>query len=88
MDQQPFVATSYSLEAKYYDREFDLIKVKGASIEEIYMESKDDEGIQEQADEVLNKTTIMPYRSSGVIIEGIDGLYLPLGEDVSYTCNI
>ena len=44
-DKQPFIATSYSIEANYYDQEFSLIKFKGkkkdGALREIYIDSRD-----------------------------------------------
>lgn len=42
------------------DREFGRIKVMKTSTKEIYIESRDGEEIQEQANEVLNKTATVP----------------------------
>ena len=60
-NKQPFIATSYSMEASYYDQEFDLIKFKGKKKNkiprEIYMESRDTGDIQDQAAKRLKTTT-------------------------------
>ena len=77
-DKQPFIATSYSLEANYYDQEFNLIKFKGkkknGALREIYMELRDTGEIQDLAAKLLKATTIVPFRPiKGLIIEEIDG---------------
>ena len=50
-DKQPFIATSYYVEASYNDQEFGLIKFKGkkknGTLREIYMESRDTNDIQD-----------------------------------------
>ena len=50
-DKQPFIATSNSVGASYYDQEFGLIKFKekknNGTPREIYMESKDIGDIQD-----------------------------------------
>ena len=65
-DKQPFIATSDSVEASYYDQDFGLIKFKGKkeneTLREIYMESRDSGDIQDQAAKLLKTTTIMLFR--------------------------
>ena len=52
-DKQPFIATSDSMEASYYDQEFGIIKFRGkkknGTLREIYMELIDTGDIQDQA---------------------------------------
>ena len=76
-NKQPFIATSNSVEANYYDQEFGPIKFKGKknneTPREIYMESRDTGDIQDQAAKLLKTTAIVPFRPiNGLIIEEID----------------
>ena len=76
-DKQPFIATSDSIEASYYDKEFRPIKFNGkkknGTPRKIYMESRDTGDIQDLAAKLLKTTTIMPFRPiKGLIIEEID----------------
>ena len=76
-DKQPFISTSNSIEANYYDQEFSPIKVKGkknnGALREIYMESRDIGDIQDQVAKLLKTTTIVPFRPiKGLVIEEID----------------
>ena len=76
-DQQPFIETSYSVDANYYDQDFGPIKFKGnnknGAPREIYMESGDTGEIQDQAAKILKTTSIMHFRLiKGLIIEDID----------------
>ena len=54
------------MEASYYDQEFDPIKFKGkkknGTPREIYVESRDTGGIQDQAARLLKTTIIVPFR--------------------------
>ena len=77
VDKQPFNATSDSIEASYYDQDFDVIKFEGKKKDgaprEIYMESRDIGEIKDQVAKLLKRTTIMPFRPiKGLIIEEID----------------
>ena len=77
VDKQPFIATSDSIEASYYDQEFGSIifKVKknDRAPRKIYMESRDTDEIQDQAAKLLKITTIVPFRPiKESIIEEID----------------
>ena len=76
-NKQPFIATSYFVEASYYDQDFGPIKFKGkkknGAQREIHMESRDRGEILDQDAKLLMTTTIMPFRSiKGLIIEEID----------------
>ena len=66
VDKQPFIVTSDSVEASYYDQEFGPIKFKDkkkdGALREIYMVSRDVGEIQDQATKLLKTTTIMPFR--------------------------
>ena len=75
--QTTFIATSYIVEARYYDTEFGLIKFKGKKKDEapreIYMESRDTDEIQDQDAKLLKTNIIMPFKLiKGPIIEEID----------------
>ena len=77
VDKQPFITTSDSLEASYYDQKFGPIKFKGkkknGTPREIYMESRDTGNIQDQAAKLLKTTIIVPFKPiKGLIIEEID----------------
>ena len=65
-DKQPFMATTNSIEAKYYDQEFGPIKFasrrKDGVPRKAYMDSKGFVEIQKGAAKLLKLTTIMPYR--------------------------
>ena len=74
VDKQPFIATSYSVETSYYDQEFGPIKFKGkkknGTLREIYMESRDTGGIQDQAAKILKTTILVPFRPiKGLVID-------------------
>ena len=76
-NKQPFIATSDSVEASYYDQEFGPIKFKGrkkgGAPKEIYMESRDTIEIKDQATKLLKTTTIVHFIPiKGPIIEEID----------------
>ena len=76
-NKKPFIATSDSMKANYYDEELGLIKFKGKkknwTSREIYMELRDIGDIQDQAVKLLKTTIIVPFRSiKGLIIEEID----------------
>ena len=76
-NKQPFITTSNSIEASYYDQDFSPIKFKGKKKDraprEIYMESRDIGEIQDQFIKLLMTTTIVPFRLiKGSIIEEID----------------
>ena len=75
--KQHFMATTGSLEAKYYDQEFGPIKFtrkrKDGIPRKAYMDSKGYVKIQNEAAKHIKVTTIVPYRPmSGLIIEEID----------------
>ena len=61
-NKQPFIATSYYMEASYYDQEFGPTKFKGKKNDgaprEIYIESRDTSEIQDQAEKLL-KTQLL-----------------------------
>ena len=76
-DMQPFMATTGSMEARYYDQEFSHIKFtsrrKDGIPRKAYMDTNGYVEIQKEAVKLLKVTTIMPYRPmSGPIIEEID----------------
>ena len=76
-NKQPFIATSDSVKANYYDQDFGPIKFKGKKndevLSEIYMESRDTGEIQDQVAKLSKKTTIVPFMPiKGTIIEEID----------------
>ena len=77
VDKQPFMVAPGSMEAMYYDQEFDLIKFtsirKYGIPRKAYMDSKGFAEIQKEAAKLLKVTKIVPYRPmSGPIIEEID----------------
>ena len=77
VDKQPFMVATGPMEAKYYDKEFSLIKFTNKKKDGIprkaYMDSKGYVEIQKEATKLLTVTTIVPYRlTSGPIIEEID----------------
>ena len=77
VDKQPFIATSNSVEASYYDQGFGPIKFKGKNknetLREIYMEPRDTGEIQDQATKLLKTTIIVPFMPiKGTIIKEID----------------
>ena len=72
-NKKPFIATSDSMEANYYDKEFGPIKFKRKKKNwpprEIYMELRDTGDIQDQAVKLLKTTIIVPFRPiKGLII--------------------
>ena len=76
-DKQPFMAATGSVEARYYDQEFSLIKFTSRRKDEVpkkaYMDSKGYVDIQKEAAKLLKVTTIVPYRPiSSPIIGEID----------------
>ena len=76
-DKQPFMATTGSMEARYYDQEFGHIKFtsrrKDGIPRKAYMDINGYVEIQKEAVKLLKVTTIIPYRPmSGPIIEEID----------------
>ena len=65
------------MEPSYYDQEFGTIKFKGKkkneTPREIYMESRNTDGIQDQAAKLLMTTIIVPFRPiKWLIIEEIN----------------
>ena len=76
-DKQPFIAATNSVEARYYDHEFSLIKFtsrkKYGVPRKAYTNSKGYVEIQNEVVKLLKVTTSVPYKSmSGQIIEEID----------------
>ena len=76
-DKQPFIATSYSMEASYYDQEFGPIKFKGkkknGTPREIYMELRDTDDIKDQAAKLLKTAAIVSFKPiKGSVIKEID----------------
>ena len=76
-NKQPFIATSNSVEANYYDQEFGSIKFRGkkknGTPREIYMESRDTGDIQDQVAKLLKTVAIMPFKPiKGLVIKDID----------------
>ena len=76
-NKQPFMVATCSVEARYYDQEFGLIKFssrrKDGILRKLYMDSKGSVEFQNEATKLLKVTTIMPYRlMRGPIIEEID----------------
>ena len=70
VDKKPFMMATSSVEARYYDKELDLIKFtskrKDGVLRKAYMDSKGSMEIQ-------RRRPIMPYRlTSDPIIEEID----------------
>ena len=75
-DKQPFMAAIGSMEARYYDQEFGLIKFtrrrKDGIPRKACMDSKDYVEIRKEAAKLLKVTTIVPCRPmSGLITEEI-----------------
>ena len=71
------MATTGSVEARFYDQKFSLIKFtsrrKDGVPRKAYMDLKSSMGIQKEEVKLLKVTTIVPYRPmSGLIIEEID----------------
>ena len=76
-DKQPFIAATGSMEAKYYDQEFGLIKFtsrrKDGMLRKAYMDLKDFFEIRKEVAKLLKVTIIVPYRPmSALIIDEID----------------
>ena len=76
-DKQPFMGAKGSVEARYYDQEFDPIKFtsrrKDGVPREAYMDSKGSVEIIKRATKLLKVTTIIPFRPMiGLIIKEID----------------
>ena len=76
-DKQPFIATLDSVEASYYDQEFDPIKFRGKkknkTPREVYMESRDTGDIEDQVAKILKTIAIMPFKPiKGLVKEQID----------------
>ena len=76
-DKQPFIATTGSMEARYYDEEFGSIKFtrrrKYRVLRKAYMDLKGFVKIQREASKLLKVTTFVPYRSmSDPIMKEID----------------
>ena len=76
-DKQPFIVATGSMEAKYYNQEFSLIKFtskrKNGVPRKAYMDSKALMEIQKKATKLLKVITIVPYKpNSGLIIEEIN----------------
>ena len=77
VEKQPFMVATSSVEAKYYDKEFNPIKFnsrrKHGIPRKAYMDSKGSVEIRKEAAKLLKITKIIPYKSmSGPIIEEID----------------
>ena len=77
VDKQSFIAAISSMEAMYYDQEFDPIKFTSRRKDEIlrkeYINSKGYVEIRKEATKLLKVTTILPYRPMiGLIIEKIN----------------
>ena len=66
VDKQPFMVAIGYVEARYYDKEFSLIKFIGRRKygvpRKAYMESKGYMEIQIEGSKLLKVTTIVPYR--------------------------
>ena len=78
VDKQPFMVATGSVEVKYYDQEFGLIKFtsrrKDGIPRKAYMDSKGSVEIRKEKVKLLKVTIIVPYRPmSGPIIEEING---------------
>ena len=76
-NKQPFMATTGSMEARYYDQEFSHIKFtsrkKDGILRKAYKDLKGFVEIRKEVAKLLILTTIVPYRlMSGPIIEEID----------------
>lgn len=65
-DKRPFNENLNSMEATYYDHEFDQSNFKGQrkdkTQKKIYIESRSVEEIQDQAAKLVKTPTIMSYR--------------------------
>ena len=77
VDKQPFMVATGTVEARYYDQEFSLIKFtsrrKNRVLRKAYMDSKGFVEIQKEVAKLLKVTIIVPYRSmSGSIIKDIN----------------
>ena len=67
------MAATGFMEARYYDKEFSMIKFTSIRKEKVYMGSKGFVEIQKEVTKLLKVTTIVPYRLMSVpIIKGID----------------
>ena len=76
-DKQPFMVAIESVEARYYDMEFDPIKFtsrrKYGIPRKAYMDSKGSLEIQKEATKILKMSTIVSYSlMGGPIVEEID----------------
>ena len=76
-NKQPFMAATGSVEAMYYDQEFDSIKFTSRRKDRVprkaYMDSNGYVEIQKEAAKLLKVTTIVSYKPmSGPIIKEID----------------
>ena len=76
-DKQPFMEATGSVQARYYDQEFCLIKFTSKKKDEILrkacMDSKGSVEIRKEAARLLKVTITVPYRlMSSRIIEEID----------------
>ena len=76
-DKQPFMVTTGSMDARYYDQEFSPINFasrrRDGILRKACMDSKVFVEIRKEAAKLLKVTIIMPYRPmSGLIIEEID----------------
>ena len=77
VDKQPFMVATGTVEARYYDQEFSLIKFtssrKDRVLRKAYMDSKGFVEIQKEVAKLLKVTIIVPYRlMSGSIIKDIN----------------
>ena len=77
VDKKPFMATTGSMGARYYDQEFGPIKFtnrrKYGVPRKAYMDLNGFMEIQKEVAKLLKFTTIVPYMAmSGSIIEDID----------------
>ena len=77
VDKQPFMAATGSMEAMYYDQEFNPIKFTRRRKDEIprkeYINLKGYVEIRKEVTKLLKVTTIVPYRLMiGLIIEKIN----------------
>ena len=75
--QKPFIATSNSVKASYYDQEFGPTKFKGKkkdrALRKVCLESRDAGEIQDQATKLIKITIIVPFKLiNGPIIEEIN----------------
>ena len=76
-NKQHFITTLDYVEVNYYDKEFGSIKFEGkkknGALREIYMESRDNGDIQDQAAKILKTIAILPFKSiKGMVIEEIN----------------